>query len=83
MSRFMDLLLAPIITEESEISQTRHLMDLLGAANKTNHQTQRLSLSLNSHMLGPSLNSNVASSNYLLSRAEDKEFCNPGMEHFK
>ncbi|XWS25825.1 hypothetical protein CRYUN_Cryun27aG0100400 [Craigia yunnanensis] len=37
MSRSMDLLPAPIVTEESEISRTRHLMDLLGAANETNH----------------------------------------------
>ncbi|XP_022766510.1 BEL1-like homeodomain protein 11 [Durio zibethinus] len=81
MSRSMDLLPAPIVTEESEISQTRHLMDLLGAANKTNHQTQRLSLSLGSHMLGPSLNSNIASSSYLLSGAEDREVYNPGVEH--
>ncbi|XWS24419.1 hypothetical protein CRYUN_Cryun28dG0100200 [Craigia yunnanensis] len=81
MSRSMDLLPAPIVTEESEISQTRHLMDLLGAANETNHQTQRLSLSLGSHMLGPSLNSNIASSSYLLSGAEDREVCNPGVQH--
>ena len=81
MSRSMDLLPAPIVTEESEISQTRHLMDLLGAANETNHQTQRLSLSLGSHMLAPSLNSNIASSSYLLSGAEDREVCNPGVQH--
>ncbi|XP_022750420.1 BEL1-like homeodomain protein 11 [Durio zibethinus] len=81
MSRSMDLLPAPIVSEESEISQTRHLMDLLGATNETNHQTQRLSLSLGSRMLGPSLNSNIASSSYLLSGAEDREVCNPGVEH--
>ncbi|XVF36045.1 hypothetical protein REPUB_Repub19eG0024700 [Reevesia pubescens] len=81
MSRSMDLLPAPIVTEESEISQTRHFMDLLGAANETNHQTQRLSLSLGSHILGPSLNSNIASSSYLLSGAEDREVFNPGVEH--
>ncbi|KAK8510055.1 hypothetical protein V6N12_035378 [Hibiscus sabdariffa] len=72
MSRSMDLLPSPIATEESEISQTRHLMDLLGAANESNsnHQTQRLSLSLGSHRLGSSLNSNFASSSYFLSGAE-------------
>lgn len=39
--------------EGSEMSHTRHLMDLLGAANQSNHhhQTQGLSLSLGSHML--------------------------------
>ncbi|KAK8989000.1 hypothetical protein V6N11_030370 [Hibiscus sabdariffa] len=79
MSRSMDLLPAPIVTEESEISQTRHLMDLLGAANETNRQTQRLSLSLGSHMLGPSLNSGIASSSYLLSGAEGREAFNPGV----
>ncbi|KAE8656422.1 BEL1-like homeodomain protein 11 [Hibiscus syriacus] len=79
MSRSMDLLPAPIVTKESEISQTRHLMDLLGAANETNHQTQRLSLPLVSHMLGPSLNFGIASSSYLLSEAEDREVCNPGV----
>ncbi|GMI82552.1 hypothetical protein HRI_001924500 [Hibiscus trionum] len=63
---------------ESEISQTRHLMDLLGA-DETNHQTQRLSLSLGSHMLGPSLNSGIASSSYLLSGAQGREVCNPGV----
>ncbi|KAK8596688.1 hypothetical protein V6N12_065168 [Hibiscus sabdariffa] len=72
MSRSMDLLPSPIATEESEISQTRHMMDLLGAANESNsnHQTQRLSLSLGSHRLGSSLNSNFVSSSYFLSRAE-------------
>ncbi|XWS25826.1 hypothetical protein CRYUN_Cryun27aG0100500 [Craigia yunnanensis] len=32
-------------------------------------------------MLGPSLNSNIASSSYLLSGTEDREVCNPGVEH--
>ncbi|KAE8659888.1 BEL1-like homeodomain protein 11 [Hibiscus syriacus] len=78
MSRSMDLLPAPIVTKESEISQTRHFMDLLGAANEANHQNQRLSLPVGSHMLGPSLNFGIASSSYLLSEAEDREVCNPG-----
>lgn len=40
------------LTQGSEMSHTRHLMDLLGAANENNHQTQQgLSLSLGSHML--------------------------------
>lgn len=40
-------------SQASEMSHTRHLMDLLGAANdNNNHQTQQgLSLSLGSHML--------------------------------
>ncbi|KAK8551820.1 hypothetical protein V6N13_120256 [Hibiscus sabdariffa] len=79
MSRSMDLLPAPTVTKESEICQTRHLMALLGAANETNHQNQRLSLSLGSHMLGPSLNFGIASSSYLLSGAEDREVCDPGV----
>ncbi|OMO87521.1 hypothetical protein CCACVL1_08974 [Corchorus capsularis] len=74
----MDLLPAPIVTEESEISQTRHLMDLLGAANETNRHAQRLSLSLGSHMFAPnSLNSNMASSSYLIPAEEDRQVCNP------
>ncbi|XP_058780754.1 BEL1-like homeodomain protein 11 [Vicia villosa] len=41
------------LSQGSEMSHTRHLMDLLGAANdNNNHQTQQgLSLSLGSHML--------------------------------
>lgn len=40
------------LAQGSEMSHTRHLMDLLGAANENNHQTQQgLSLSLGSHML--------------------------------
>ncbi|XP_050219097.1 BEL1-like homeodomain protein 11 [Mercurialis annua] len=42
-----------LIPQESEISHTRHLMDLLGAANANNHQAQSLSLSLGCHMLVP------------------------------
>ncbi|KAK5831690.1 BEL1-like homeodomain protein 11 [Gossypium arboreum] len=83
MSRSMDLLPSPIVTDESDISQTRHLMDLLGAANETNHQTQRLSLSLGSHVLDPSLNSGIASPSYLLSRAEDREVCSPGVGNLR
>ncbi|CAJ2643019.1 unnamed protein product [Trifolium pratense] len=48
------------ITQGSEMSHTRHLMDLLGAAaNENNHQTQHaLSLSLGSHMLVDEYNTN-------------------------
>ncbi|KAL5557968.1 hypothetical protein UlMin_034179 [Ulmus minor] len=83
MSRSIDLVQAPSMGEESEISHTRRLMDLLGAANETN---QRLSLSLGSQMLVPSvqyrqrtLNSDLMSQNYLISEA--REACNPGVEH--
>ena len=90
MSRSIDLVQAPSVGEDSEISHTRHLMDLLGAANDSNHQqAHRLSLSLGSHMLlpppvqyrqRPLLNSQFLSSNYLFSGDEGREACNPGME---
>ncbi|XP_034675684.1 BEL1-like homeodomain protein 11 [Vitis riparia] len=87
MSRSIDLVQAPAVGEESEISHTRHFMDLLGAANESNHQAHRLSLSLGSHVLMPSvhyrqrpLNSDFVSSNYLFSGEEAREACNPGVE---
>jgi hypothetical protein len=47
------------LTQGTEMSHTRHLMDLLGAANENNHQTQHgLSLSLGSHMLVDEYNRN-------------------------
>ncbi|GAU34938.1 hypothetical protein TSUD_312690 [Trifolium subterraneum] len=47
------------LTQGSEMSHTRHLMDLLGATNENNHQTQHaLSLSLGSHMLVDEYNTN-------------------------
>ncbi|XP_031269128.1 BEL1-like homeodomain protein 11 [Pistacia vera] len=87
ISRSMDLVHAPAVAEESEISHTRHLMDLLGASNETNHQAQRLSLSLGSHMLVPSVQykqrslSSDITSNYLFCGNEGREVCNPGFEH--
>lgn len=88
MSRSMDLVHAPAVAEESEISHSRHLMDLLGASNETNHQAQRLSLSLGSHMLVPSvqykqrsLSSDITSTNYLFCGNEGRQVCNPGFEH--
>ncbi|XP_042939113.1 BEL1-like homeodomain protein 11 isoform X1 [Carya illinoinensis] len=88
MSRSIDLVQASTVGEESEISHTRHFMDLLGAANETNHQAQRLSLSLGSHVLVPSvqyrqrsLSSDLLSPSYLMSGEESREACNPGMEH--
>lgn len=61
-------------------------MDLLGASNEANHQqAQRLSLSLNSDMLVPSvqfrqrpLNPNLISPSYFISEARDA--CNPRVE---
>lgn len=85
----MDLVQAPtVLPEGSEISHTRHLMDLLGAANENNHHhqpQQGLSLSLGSHMLVPSsdeyrnrplnLNPALMNPNYFMSEA--REACNP------
>lgn len=82
ISRSMDLVHvhAPAVAEESsEISHTRHLMDLLGASNETNDQSQRLSLSLGSHMLVPSGHYNQ-SPNYLFYGDEAREVCNPGVD---
>lgn len=87
MSRSVELVQGPAVAEEPEISHTRHLMDLLGAANDSNHQPHRLSLSLGSHVLMPSvhyrqrpMNSDFVSSNYLFSGEEAREACNPGVE---
>jgi hypothetical protein len=62
-------------------------MDLLGAANETNHQAQRLSLSLGSRMLVPqfqyrqrSFNSDLMSHSYLVPREEAREAYNLGGE---
>lgn len=89
ISRSMDLVQAPVLAEGSEISHTRHLMDLLGAAaNESNHQPQGLSLSLGSHMLVPSdeyrhrsLNPGLMNPNYFMSGQEAREACNPAVEH--
>ncbi|KAI4316859.1 hypothetical protein L6164_024799 [Bauhinia variegata] len=88
MSRSMDLVQAPVLAKGSEISHTRHLMDLLGAANGNNHQTQCLSLSLGSHMFVSSeeyrqrpLNPGLMTPNYFISGEETREPCNPGVEH--
>ncbi|KAE9603557.1 hypothetical protein Lal_00001864 [Lupinus albus] len=78
-----------LLAEGSEMSHTRHLMDLLGAANESNHQTQGLlSLSLGSHMLVPSdeyrhrpLNHGLMTPNYFMPGQETREACNPAVEH--
>ncbi|OIV96325.1 hypothetical protein TanjilG_09752 [Lupinus angustifolius] len=58
--------------ERSEMSHTKHLMNLLGTANERSNQTQGLALSLGSHMLDPSdeyrhrpLNQGLMNSRYL------------------
>lgn len=88
MSRSVDLVQAPVLVEGSEMSHTRHLMDLLGAANESNHQPQGLSLSLGSHMLVPSneyrhrpLNPGLMNPNYFMPGQEAREACNPAVEH--
>ncbi|XP_061350689.1 BEL1-like homeodomain protein 11 [Gastrolobium bilobum] len=89
ITRSVHLVQAPVIAAEgSEISHTRHLMDLLGAANESNHQPQGLSLSLGSHMLVPSdeykhrsLNPGLINPNYFMSGQEAREACNPAVEH--
>lgn len=88
MSRSIDLVQASNVAEEPEISHTRHLMDLFGAANETNHHAQRLSLSLGSHMFVPpvqyrqrSVNSDLMGPSYLLSGQEAREACNVGVGH--
>ncbi|KAI4336842.1 hypothetical protein L6164_015322 [Bauhinia variegata] len=88
MSRTVELVQAPVLAKGSEISHTRHLMDLLGAANENNHQTQGLSLSLGSHMLVSSeeyrqrsLNPGIMNPNYFISGEEPRESYNPGMDH--
>lgn len=80
MSRSIDLVRASAVSEEPEISHTRHFMDLLGAANENNHHAQRLSLSLGSQMLVPSvqyrqrsLNSDLLSPSYLMSGEESRQ----------
>ncbi|XP_020219511.1 BEL1-like homeodomain protein 11 [Cajanus cajan] len=70
------------VAEGSEISHTRHLMDLLGAAanESIHHQTQGLSLSLGSHMHQRPLNPALMNPNYFISGQEPREACNPPVE---
>ncbi|KAF7829629.1 BEL1-like homeodomain protein 7 [Senna tora] len=85
---------APVLADNSEMSHTRHLMDLLGASNGSNHQPQPqgLSLSLGSHMLvhsedyrhqPPSLNQDqgLLTPNYFMSGQESREASNQGLDH--
>ncbi|KAF8410545.1 hypothetical protein HHK36_003076 [Tetracentron sinense] len=90
MSRSIDLVQAPAVAENSESGNRRHLMNLLGAANETDHQGQRLSLTLGSHVLVPSvqyrqrsLHSDLISSSFLFAGEEAREACNPREEHIR
>ncbi|KAE9609419.1 putative transcription factor Homeodomain-TALE-BEL family [Lupinus albus] len=75
------------LAEGSEMSHTRHLMDLLGADNERSHQTQGLSLSLGSHILVPSdeyrhrpLNQGLMNPNFFMPGQGTREPCNPSVE---
>ncbi|KAJ8772786.1 hypothetical protein K2173_027963 [Erythroxylum novogranatense] len=87
MSRPMNFVQASSMEEQTEVGHTRHLMDLLGATDETNNQTQRLSLSLGSHLLVPQvqcrqrpLNSELTVPGYLISGEQTREACNIGVE---
>ncbi|XP_065880924.1 BEL1-like homeodomain protein 11 [Euphorbia lathyris] len=89
MCRSIDLVESPSATQESEASHTRHLMDLLGAANASNmnQQAQGLSLSLGSQMLAPqvqyrqrTINSHLFSPGYLIPAEDERKDCNPDVE---
>nr|DAD22298.1 TPA_asm: hypothetical protein HUJ06_023761 [Nelumbo nucifera] len=94
ISRAIDQLQAHTISEDSEPCSRRHLMNLLGAARETDsdHQAQRLCLTLGSHlpshMLIPSLqyrqrplHSDPIGFNYLISGEESREIHSPGLDH--
>ncbi|CAL0318996.1 unnamed protein product [Lupinus luteus] len=75
------------LAERSEMSHTKHLMDLLGADNERSHQNQGLSLSLGSHMIVPSdeyrhrpLNQGLMNPNFFMPGQETREPCNPLVE---
>ncbi|XP_043710785.1 BEL1-like homeodomain protein 11 [Telopea speciosissima] len=89
ISRSIDLVQDPTLTEDSETCDRRHLMmNLLGVAKDTDHhQSRRLSLTLGSHLQSttrvPSLHSRIGSVRSWLpnvSREEVKETCLPGGE---
>uniref|UniRef100_A0A7N0V274 Homeobox domain-containing protein n=1 Tax=Kalanchoe fedtschenkoi TaxID=63787 RepID=A0A7N0V274_KALFE len=81
MSRSIDLVRPPTMAEDSEISHTRHLVDLLGTNTpETGHPAQRLSLSLGSQMLlsqsqyrQRSYNHDLVSPHYSISSEEGRE----------
>ncbi|PIN23009.1 Transcription factor MEIS1 [Handroanthus impetiginosus] len=77
MSRPLDIVHAPQLSDESDMSNDRRLMDLLGTSNEAAHPTQRLSLSLGSVPCRQrSLNSSLLNPGYLISGAAARESCN-------
>lgn len=85
ISRSIDLVHAPLVTEESELNHSRHF---LGVSNESNnHPQERLSLSLDSGTLVPpvqyrqrSLIPNVINPSYVFSGEETREVCNAGLD---
>ncbi|KAJ7957801.1 BEL1-like homeodomain protein [Quillaja saponaria] len=82
------LVRAPDVAQSSHMSHTRHLMDLLGAANQNDNQRRGQSLSLGSHILVPfnqyrqrSINPGVMNPNYFSPSEETQEACHPGVDH--
>ncbi|KAK6938872.1 Homeobox KN domain [Dillenia turbinata] len=76
------------VSEDSEITHNRQLMDLLGAESNSSHRAQRLSLSLGSRVLVPPIhyrhgsgNSEYMTPSYLVSGEEARESCTAGVEH--
>ncbi|PHT51240.1 BEL1-like homeodomain protein 11 [Capsicum baccatum] len=65
LSRSIEFVNPPHFTTDSDVSNSRHLMDLLGASHDANQQAQRLSLSLGSHSLVSSLSSSFANPSYM------------------
>ncbi|KAI3464908.1 hypothetical protein Pfo_021571 [Paulownia fortunei] len=81
MSRSVDLVHAPHLSDESDISHDRRLMDLLGTSNEAAHPAQRLSLSLGSVPCRQRpLNSSLLNHGYLISGEATRESCNTGLD---
>ncbi|XP_016507301.2 BEL1-like homeodomain protein 11 [Nicotiana tabacum] len=69
LSRSIEFVNPSQFTTDSDVNNSRHLMDLLGASHDANQQAQRLSLSLSSHSLVSSL--------HCRERALSSSFTNP------
>ncbi|KAJ4964943.1 hypothetical protein NE237_016792 [Protea cynaroides] len=94
ISRAVDLVQDPILSEDSETCDRKHLMNLLGMPKETDHQCHRLSLTLGSHLPSatqvPSLHSrngsvrfwlpNLVGSDCSVAREDEGETCLPGGE---
>ncbi|CAN4093910.1 unnamed protein product [Withania somnifera] len=72
LSRSIAFINPPHFTTDSDVSNSRHLMDLLGASHTANQQAQRLSLSLGSQSLVSSLNSSFANPSYMNQEIDHK-----------